>query len=162
MNKSLLASSSIEWYTPTYIVEKVNNILGTIDLDPCSPVNVTKRIVATKHFTVIDNGLNKEWFGSVYLNPPYGKEIGLWVNKALYEFYAGNMKSCIMLLPSRTDTRWFFSLGSFIKCFVRGRIKFSNHKSSAPFPSVIVGVNVDKKLFFSELQSTGDIYEKQY
>lgn len=74
----------------------------------------------------------------VWLNPPYGREIGLWVAKAVEEAAAGATVVC--LLPARTDTRWWhdFVIKHGKVEFVRGRLKFGGCKNSAPFPSALV------------------------
>lgn len=71
------------------------------------------------------------------MNPPYGRQIGVWVKKA-YES-AQNGATVVCLLPSRTDTAWFhdYCIKGEIR-FVRGRLKFGESKNSAPFPSVVV------------------------
>lgn len=72
------------------------------------------------------------------MNPPYGREIGLWMRKA----YEESLKGCIVvcLVPSRTDTAWWhdYVQGKAEVRFVRGRLKFGNAKNSAPFPSAVV------------------------
>jgi site-specific DNA-methyltransferase (adenine-specific) len=72
------------------------------------------------------------------MNPPYGREIAKWVKKAWEESEKGCKVVC--LLPARTDTKWFhdycYQYGRIT--FIKGRIKFSNHKHNAPFPSMIV------------------------
>lgn len=65
-----------EWLTPPEIIRS----LGEFDLDPCSPVN-RPWSTAKQHFTVDDNGLIKDWFGRVWLNPPYGNQLEFWMNK---------------------------------------------------------------------------------
>lgn len=74
----------------------------------------------------------------VFCNPPYS-EIEKWVSKAFYETKQDNTL-VVMLIPSRTDTRYFHNYiyqRSEIR-FVKGRLKFNNHKNSAPFPSMLV------------------------
>jgi len=76
--------------------------------------------------------------GNVFCNPPYGRELGKWVEKAYNESRKG---ACVvMLIPARTDTRWFhdFILGRAEIRFLRGRLKFGGSKNSAPFPSMVV------------------------
>jgi hypothetical protein len=72
------------------------------------------------------------------MNPPYGREIGKWIKKAYEESLNGCTVVC--LLPSRTDTRWFWDyiLGKAEIRFIKGRLKFGGHKNAAPFPSMIV------------------------
>lgn len=63
-------TSSDEYYTPKHIIDS----LGCFDLDPATPKNPkwqTARVMYTKE----DDGLNKEWFGRVFLNPPYSKPL---------------------------------------------------------------------------------------
>ena len=74
----------------------------------------------------------------VWCNPPYGREIGKWVEKAYNESLKGAM--VVMLLPARTDTKWFhdYIYGKAEIRFVRGRLKFGDSKNSAPFPSMVV------------------------
>lgn len=65
-----------EWLTPPHIMAA----LGEFDLDPCAPIN-RPWPTATTHFTVVDDGLNSDWEGRVFCNPPYGRETQKWLNK---------------------------------------------------------------------------------
>jgi hypothetical protein len=76
----LMSSDSGEWQTPPEVVESVVAALGAIDLDPCSNSG-TPNVPAARHFTIADNGLDQGWRGRVYMNPPYGREIGPWIDK---------------------------------------------------------------------------------
>jgi|TARA_R100000084_G_scaffold100266_1_gene54901 hypothetical protein len=126
--------SKEEWYTPTRIIDA----LGIFDLDPCSP-NKPFNKIANNIFTKKDNGLLKEWYGSVYCNPPYGKQTKLWLNKC------AKHNNCIALVFARTDTKMFFSevwnKASAI-FFIKGRLKFLNENNvsigSAGAPSVLI------------------------
>lgn len=91
-------------------------------------------------FTKEQNGLTCQWGGhTVFCNPPYGREIGKWVQKA-WEEHKTNGNTVVMLLPAQTDTRWFheFIYGKAEIRFVRGRLKFGNATNSAQFPSMVV------------------------
>lgn len=81
----------------------------------------------------------------VWCKPPYGREIGKWVEKAYKESLEG--ATVVMLLPARTDTKWFhdFIYGKAEIRFVRGRLKFGDSKNSAPFPSMVVVFRGDKQ-----------------
>ena len=75
---------------------------------------------------------------TVWLNPPYGREIGRWVKKAWEESQKPGTV-VVLLLPARTDTAWFHEYcrhGDVV--FVRGRLKFGGSRNSAPFPSMVV------------------------
>jgi hypothetical protein len=69
-------SATDVWLTPPYILDA----LGPFDLDPCSPVG-RPWDTAAKHYTIEDDGLAQEWAGRVWLNPPYGPKMGLWLDR---------------------------------------------------------------------------------
>ena len=75
---------------------------------------------------------------TVWLNPPYGRQIGRWVAKAAEEARKPGT-TVVLLVPARTDTRWFhdYLYGNADLRFVRGRLKFGGAKSGAPFPSLV-------------------------
>src|SRR5262245_50599239 len=71
------------------------------------------------------------------MNPPYGREIALWMEKAFSSAQAGATVVC--LVPSRTDSRWWhrFAMQGEVR-FLAGRLRFGNAAHCAPFPSAIV------------------------
>ena len=75
---------------------------------------------------------------TVFCNPPYGRDLGAWVRKGYEEARKPGTK-VVMLLPARTDTKWFheFCVKGEIK-FLKGRLKFGDGKGTAPFPSMVV------------------------
>lgn len=152
------SSESPEWYTPNVILERVLPVLGPdgIDLDPCADAGHT--VAARDYYTKADDGLSQGWYGTVYMNPPYGDAIGMWTRKLVAEYEAGHTTAAIALLPARVDTEWWQPLGWYPHCFVKGRLKFSGAENSAPFPSVLVylGPNVDR--FEQEFRDIGGIY----
>jgi site-specific DNA-methyltransferase (adenine-specific) len=81
------------------------------------------------------DGLAAKWQASaVWLNPPYGRPIGDWAKKAFESEI-----DTVLLLPVRTDTRWFHTYCKrYPITFIRGRVKFGDSKTGAPFPSMIV------------------------
>lgn len=140
------SSESSEWNTPETIINKTIQLFGSIDLDPCSNSYTNPNVPAERHYTIDDNGLNQSWHGRVYMNPPYGNEIGNWTGKLRTEYEEAHTTQGIALVPSRTDTEWFRNLDAFPRCFIWGRLKFSEYENSAPFPSMVVylGKNVGK------------------
>jgi len=128
------SSKTHEWETPGDLFDKLNKKFN-FTLDPCCTLKNKK---CEKYYTVEDDGLSCDWSGErVFMNPPYGREIGKWVEKA----YMSNAL-VIALLPARTDTKWFHDYIYYGKStikFLKGRLKFGNCKNSAPFPSMIVG-----------------------
>lgn len=145
VDAQLFSSETVEWYTPKYILDLAVEVMGSITLDPCS--NHLRSTPAEHHFTKEDDGLSKEWFGNVFMNPPYGRDIKKWTEYLTQQ--NKNIDQHFTLLPARTDTKWFQSLEFDSACFLKGRIKFidsyGNALNSAPFPSVITyyGNNID-------------------
>lgn len=76
---------------------------------------------------------------SVFCNPPYGKELSKWVMKSYWESQKPDTV-VVMLIPARTDTRWFhdYIYGKAEIRFIKGRLRFNNSKNNAPFPTMIV------------------------
>jgi site-specific DNA-methyltransferase (adenine-specific) len=138
INKGLLTSNSAEWSTPQALFDRLNAKFH-FTLDPCSTHENAKCV---RHFTRAENGLIKPWQGErVFMNPPYGREIIAWARKAFFEA-RDNDALVVGLLPARTDTEWFhqyiYNLPNVRIEFLRGRLKFSGAKNSAPFPSMLV------------------------
>lgn len=105
-----------EWLTPPGII----HALGDFDLDPCAPVH-RPWSTATHHYTVLDDGLIKPWFGRVWMNPPYGRETGIWLNKL------ATHGDGIALVFARTETKMFFKFiwsEANAILFMRGRLAF--------------------------------------
>jgi hypothetical protein len=86
------------------------------------------------------DGLIVPWTGNVYINPPYGKQIKIWLEKALFEIEKGNCDKVVFLLPAYTDVKWFHEiiLPLFDEIrFIKGRLRFGSHNNSAPFASML-------------------------
>lgn len=136
-NELMFSSKSNEWDTPKDFYEKLNKEFN-FNLDPCSTHENAK---CEKHYTILEDGLKQDWGGhTVFMNPPYGRDISKWVQKAYEESKKPNT-TVVCLIPSRTDTSYWhdyiFGKAKDIR-FIRGRIKFGNSKNSAPFPSAVI------------------------
>jgi phage N-6-adenine-methyltransferase len=151
-------SDSSEWYTPPHVLAMVEEALGAIDLDPCADPG--KSVPASAHLTREDDGLGVEWAGRVYMNPPYGTEIGAWVEKLATSYESGDVTAAVALVPARTDTAWFHRLRDYPRLFVRGRLRFSGHDNSAPFPSAAFYLGPDPKRFAAAFASLGDVFAR--
>jgi DNA N-6-adenine-methyltransferase (Dam) len=152
------SSASPEWYTPPEIAQLANAVLGTIDLDPSWHPDSPVRAATT--YTEIDDGLSKDWAGRVYLNPPYGRGIDDWISKLVVSYEDGAVFEAIALVPARVDTEWFRRLDDYPRCFVSGRLTFSNADSPAPFPSAVfyLGSHIEK--FHRLFGAVGGIFIK--
>lgn len=85
----LFLSEATGWLTPRLVLNLAVATLGAIDLDPCSNSHEHPRVPAATHYTAADDGLMRPWHGRVFLNPPYGRTIGDWVDKLAVEFRVG-------------------------------------------------------------------------
>ena len=134
MNTDVMFSSETDlWSTPQDTFDKLNSEFG-FQVDVCATKDNAK---CKLFYTLEDDGLSKEWKGVCWMNPPYGRQIGKWIQKAYESSINGATVVC--LLPSRTDTKWFhdYCMKGEIR-FIKGRLKFGGSKNSAPFPSMIV------------------------
>ena len=112
--------------------------LGEFDLDPCSPI---KRPwdTASRHFSLMENGLAHPWEGRIWLNPPYGNQTEQWMARIAQH---GNG---VALIFARTETASFFPWVweySNALLFIRGRLRFwtkeGREGGTAGAPSVLV------------------------
>ena len=133
--KVMFSSKTPEWSTPQDFYDKLDREFN-FDLDPCSTEDNAK---CDNFFTEEDNGLEQDWEGSVFMNPPYGRTIKQWVKKAYLESYKEGV-TVVCLLPARTCTQWWhdYCMKAREIRFVKGRLKFGAGTNSAPFPSAVV------------------------
>lgn len=137
VQKILFSSKTGAWATPQDFFDKLNWRFGPFDLDPCAEPTNTK---CSNFYTEVEDGLSKDWGGHiVFVNPPYGAGIDKWIEKGFRESQKPDTK-VVMLLPARTDTRYFhdFVMRASEVHFIRGRLKFGDSNNSAPFPSMVV------------------------
>jgi site-specific DNA-methyltransferase (adenine-specific) len=142
----LFSSKSDEWTTPKDFYDKLDKEYKFVFDLACSKDNCKTR----DGFTIEDDAIEQDWYnitldtkgGWLWLNPPYSK-CKEFVDKSYSEMLLG--AKIVMLIPSRTDTKWFHEFiynkeGVRIK-FIKGRLKFGDSKNSAPFPSMLVIFN---------------------
>jgi len=131
------------WQTPPALFDALAAEFGPFDLDPCGDPSA----YATQHcasFFTAPYGLTADWRGRVFVNPPYGRGLDLWVDACRYQVGCGNAELVVALLPARTDVRWWHTwVGDHCQYpsevrFLKGRLRFVGAPASAPFPSVIV------------------------
>ena len=139
MNKVHFSSKLHDWTTPKDFFEKYNNKYNFVIDAACESHNCL-----CDNGYCIDNGidgLKQEWSkeqGYIWCNPPYGRAIKMWIEKAHNEYKKG--AKIVLLIPARTDTvAWHkFIFGTAKVDFIKGRLKFGGSKTNAPFPSAIV------------------------
>lgn len=135
MTKGLTSTGNIVAETPKYLFDKISSIFN-FSLDVCA---LPENAKCENYYTPKDDGLSKPWRGGVWCNPPYGREISSWVKKAYEESQKEYNSFVLMLLPARTDTKWWWDWvqGKATLFFIKGRVKFGDHNVGAPFPSVL-------------------------
>jgi phage N-6-adenine-methyltransferase len=143
LNRGMFTSSSDEWETPREFFEAVDRVFH-FTLDVCADMSNAK---CPRFYSKAEDGLSRTWEGVCWMNPPYGREISLWVRKAC-ESGLGEKNAVVCLLPARMDTRWqpdwVISRAAAVR-FVKGRVKFSM-RGPAPFPSALVVFGDSDKL----------------
>lgn len=137
MRETLFSSNSMEWETPIEFFKELDKEFH-FTLDPCCTSATAK---CSKYYTRSENGLAQDWKGeTVFVNPPYGRNLIQWVQKCYIESHKPGT-TVVMLIPARTDTRYFheyiYGKAKEIR-FLRGRLKFSGAENGAPFPSMLV------------------------
>lgn len=137
VDKALFSSDKQDWGTPKDFFDRLHKRfhfdvdLAADETNALLPTYITERMDA----------LSEDWtqYGSTgWLNPPYGRGIDEWIDKAIREAKKGF--TTVMLVPSRTDTEWFFQgqQNAVAVVFIKGRLKFRGAPSSAPFPSALL------------------------
>lgn len=141
-NAALFSSATEEWATPQHLFNWLDARYH-FSLDVCSTDDNCK---CRRHYTKRENGLAQDWAsagGVCWMNPPYGKAMPPWLQKAYDEARRG--VQTVALIPSRTDTSYWWRIieagkreGLVDYQFVPGRLKFGDAKTSAPFASVLI------------------------
>ena len=139
ITSGLMSSNSDRWETPQKLFDELNQKYN-FEIDVCA---LPENAKCENYFSPEVDGLKQDWTGVCWMNPPYGREIGKWMKKALES--SRNGATVVCLVPARTDTAWWhdYAMKGEIE-FIRGRLKFGNSKNSAPFPSAIVVFGGDK------------------
>lgn len=134
INNAMFSSNRDDWETPLELFNQLDAIYH-FDLDVCALPHNAK---CDKYYTPDDDGLSKPWEGTCWMNPPYGRQIGRWMEKAYKSSLVGATVVC--LVPSRTDTAgWHdYAMRASKITYIRGRIKFVGAKHGAPFLCAIV------------------------
>lgn len=145
--------SKDEWQTPLWLFEKLDEEFK-FDLDPAATED---NHLTWAYMTKKENGLAYNWFGSVFVNPPYSR-MKEWVKKGYEEAQLPPVKRVVMLIAARTDTQawWNFIRHGEVR-FLPGRLKFEHPngaRHSAPFPSAVVifGRDIEAKTVYWDIK----------
>lgn len=163
-------SESNEWYTPGKYIAAVREALGDIDLDPASSAQANSTVRAKEVFTQEDDGLARNWFGRVFVNPPYGRTpehrslAAAFCNKAITEYQDGNIESCIILVNSLHSQTWQKPLYDHTVCFADHRIHFvsadGEENENPTFQNIFVYLGRDVAKFAEAFAGIGYVMHK--
>lgn len=133
LNDSLYSSEKMDWETPDHLFLGLDaEFAFTLDV-AASKENAKCR----RYFTAQDDGLTQPWEGTCWMNPPYGREVGDWMRKAVEESKRGVLT--VALVPARTDTRWWHETAMKHEIrFLARRLSFKGSNNKAPFPCAVV------------------------
>jgi rubrerythrin len=146
-------SGNNEWYTPAEYIDAARYVMGSIDLDPASSDVANQTVKAVTYYTIDNDGLQHEWFGRVWMNPPYASGfVDKFTEKLTMHYQDGDIEEAIVLVNNATETTWFQQMSSVCKCicFPRRRVKFidiDGNPSGAPLQGqaiLYMGSNMDE------------------
>ena len=130
-------SGNNEWYTPDVYLDLARKVMGEIDLDPASCAKANDRVKAIKFYSQENDGLQNEWGGKVWMNPPYKANlIGKFANKLAESYESKTVLSAIVLVNNATETKWFRTLVNKASavCFPYGRVRFLDPEGNLGAP----------------------------
>lgn len=127
-------SNTVEWETPQSVFAPLHSEFR-FTLDVAATVENAK---CQRFWTKQDDGLLQPWDGVCWMNPPYGRDVPRWLERALSESRRGT--TTVALIPARTNTGWFHDLCLAVAevRFVRGRPKFGDSDHGLPLPLAVV------------------------
>jgi site-specific DNA-methyltransferase (adenine-specific) len=126
------------WETPPEVFEPLNAEFN-FTLDACASADSAK---CARYFDERADGLVQDWgTETVWMNPPYGREVYAWTRKARIASCAGAL--VVGLLPASTDLAWWHDdvVGLAEVRYIRGRVRFLTggaYRASGFFASVVV------------------------
>lgn len=154
-------SGKTEYYTPSYILDKVRLLFGVIDLDPASCPEANERVKARHIYTKEDDGLSQPWFGNVWLNHPFGRDNKRWLGKLVQSYEEGDIKAACCITFNALSERWAWPLLKYPQCFPHGRVHYIDptrmKTSSATKGSVITYLGLEVSRFAELFEDIGTI-----
>ena len=151
--ENLMSSKDEAWRTPDHVYDYFDKLYHfNFDAAASSENARTK-----EYFTKKDNALRKSWSKrgkkrSIWLNPPYSRNLYPWIEKAYKESCKSGVSLVGVLVFARTDTKWWhdFVIPHAWKIhFIQPRLRFLDSKTgkkkgAATAPSVFIVFKGDK------------------
>ncbi len=154
-------SGNNEWYTPSEYVEAARKVLGVIELDPASSPEANQVVKAKVYYTVNDDGLQFDWHGKVWMNPPYASGlIDRFATKIVFHYENKDITEAIILVNNATETGWFNEIinASSAAIFPKSRVRFwkPDGELGAPLQGqAIMYLGANKESFLREFSKFG-------
>ena len=156
-----------EWYTPGKYIEAARAAMGSIDLDPASCAHANKTVQAATYFDQAADGLHRQWFGRVWLNPPYSGYKGqaaAWATKLLAEYEAGRVEQAVLLVNLSTAYQPAFQAVAMVGavCMVNHRIPFESATGKSDRPTqanMLLYLGDRRRQFAAEFGQFGAVLE---
>lgn len=130
--------ATVEWYTPPGLFLMLMRGCADpwFDLDPAAAPEGATFVPARAFYRREDDGLSRDWFGHVWLNPPYGRQGVRFVDRMIAH------DDGLLLLPSRTETAVYQRAlaAADAVCLLRDRLWFrraDGHTGRSSFGSTI-------------------------
>lgn len=164
-----------EWFTPARYVEAAREVMGGIDLDPASCELANRTVKARHYYTQKENGLSKDWYGNVWLNPPYGttgihdfqrgvhtgdSNIKLFTHKLISCYESGAVSQAIILCRADPTAMWFQPLYAYFICFHKGNFYFygqAGGKLKHQFGTCFIYLGKDEQKFIKVFSQFGRV-----
>lgn len=170
MNKTLrtlTSSNSDEHNTPSYLIEAAREVLGTIDLDPMSNKLANETVKALTFYTKEDDGLTKDWYGKIWLNPAFSLS-KIAIPKLIDTYKSGQVEEAVLLLKSDVSTQKYKLLYPYPFCELNKRVKFIDNKENiryqskisqgSPFPVVMFYLGKKFYIWNTVMSSLGKVH----
>ena len=152
-----------EYYTPAHIIDAVQEVLGEIDLAPCSNSHTNPNVPAKFLYTKADNGLQYIWYDKVFMNPPYGYAITEWIEKLKHDYEKGTVTEAIALCPMSIGSQWFDRMRNYPCCFLQKNLHFLRPKGfrakEAKGATTIFYFGQDEERFRKVFSRFGEVYQ---
>lgn len=150
-----------EWYTPQEYIDAAREVMGEIDLDPASCEIANRTVQADEYYTAEQDGLTKEWFGRVWMNPPYASAlVAQFAEKLTDGALRGDILEAIALVNNATETKWFARLieAASAVCFPTGRVRFLDPQGNPGAPlqgQALIYIGKNRKAFLTAFAQFG-------
>ena len=132
-------STRQDWPTPRYLYDPLNEEFR-FEWDLAASA---ENALAPRFYAKEQDGLKQKWDGVCWLNPPFGQKTAKmvdWIKKAWTDTQTSETLTVVMLIPARTNTRWFhqYRMKAAEVRFICGRPKFGDATHGLPQPLVLV------------------------